>query len=315
MPEVHPLLLRLLYNRGVRQPADVQRFHAASFADLHDPFLMPHMAPAVDRLFAAARQGETVCVYGDFDADGVTGSAILHRALGGLGIVPRSYIPKRLEEGYGLHHAALEALAGEGVRVVITVDCGITSVDEITRASELGVDVIVCDHHKLPDELPPALALLHPGLGGYPFASLCAAGVAFKLAQALYVAAGPAAMPGVVNPELLTDFAAIGTLADMVHLQGENSVIVQEGLERLRCEPSFGLRTMIELAGIDQRRLTCGDVSFSLAPHINASGRLDDASLAFRLMVTRDEPEARELAARLQELNLERQRLTREVLT
>ncbi|HUZ77289.1 MAG TPA: single-stranded-DNA-specific exonuclease RecJ [Chloroflexota bacterium] len=313
LPDVHPLLLRLLYNRGVTQAEDFQRFHAASYADLHDPFLMPHMEHAVDRLFAAARQGEVVCVYGDFDADGVTGSAILHRALGGLGMTPRSYIPKRLEEGYGLHQAALEALANDGVRVVITVDCGITSVDEIARASELGMDVIVCDHHKLPAELPPALALLHPGLGGYPFASLCAAGVAFKLAQALYLAA-PRSVPEAVDPELLTDFAAIGTLADMVPLQGENRVIVQQGLERLRSEPSFGLRTMIELAGIDQRRLTCGDVSFSLAPHINASGRLDDASLAFRLMVTRDEAEAGELAARLRELNLERQRLTQQVL-
>jgi len=302
--EVHQLKLRLLFNRGIRDPELIRRHHQAEFADLHDPFLMPHMQAAVERLRRAAAEGELVAIYGDFDADGVTGSSILERALGAAGVRTMSYIPKRLEEGYGLHSAAIDKLAEQGARVIITVDCGITSVAEVAHAREHGIDAIVCDHHKLPAELPPALALLHPGMGGYSFPHLCAAGVCFKLAQAL----------GKFDPEQLTDFAAVGTLADMVPLEDENRVLVKHGLSKLRRQPSLGLSSMMDLAGIDPARLTCSDVSFTLAPHINASGRLDDASLAFRLMTTSDEGEAIELAARLRELNEERQRLTREVL-
>ncbi|MBV8087734.1 MAG: DHH family phosphoesterase, partial [Chloroflexi bacterium] len=275
MPDVHQLKLRLLFNRGITDPELIRRHHEAHFSDLHDPFLMPDMAKAVDRLVKAATLGELVVIYGDFDADGVTGSAILQRALGQLGAKTRSYIPKRLDEGYGLHAAAIERLAAEGSHVVITIDCGITSVAEIRRGRELGVDVIVCDHHKLPAELPPALALLHPELGAYPFPYLCAAGVCFKLAQALEV-----------DAQELTDFAAVGTLADMVTLSGENRVLVKHGLDKLRLNPSLGLSAMMDLAGIEAERLTCSDISFSLAPHINASGRLADAMLAFRLMTT-----------------------------
>jgi single-stranded-DNA-specific exonuclease len=307
LPEVHQLKLRLLYNRGFREPEGIRRHHEASFEDLHDPFLMPAMSAAVERLARAAALDELVIIYGDFDADGVTGSAILTRALTAIGIRTRSYIPKRLDEGYGLNAAAVRRLAGEGARVIITIDCGITSVAEVGLAGELGVDAIVCDHHKLPDQLPPALALLHPGLGGYPFPSLCAAGVCFKLAQAL-------AASGQLEPRDLTDFAAVGTLADMVPLTGENRVLVKHGLDKLRRAPSLGLSAMMDLAGIDAPRLTCSDVSFTLAPHINASGRLDDASLAFRLMTTGERAEAAELAASLRSLNEERQRLTREVL-
>src|SRR5579862_1870966 len=307
LPDVHPLKVWLLYNRGFEDPELIRRHHEASFADLHDPFLMPHMAAAVERLKAAMKDGELVVIYGDFDADGVTGSAILERALGAIGARTRSYIPKRLEEGYGLNAAAVEKLAAEGARIIITIDCGITSVAEVARAAQLGVDVIVCDHHKLPDELPAALALLHPGIGGYPFAHLCAAGVCFKLAQALLRDAS-------LRPEELTDYAAVGTLADMVPLSGENRVLAKHGLDKLRRQPSLGLSAMIDLAGIDRARLTCSDVSYTLAPHINASGRLDDAGLAFRLLTTTIETEAAELAAQLRSLNEERQRLTREVL-
>jgi single-stranded-DNA-specific exonuclease len=301
--DVHQLKLRLLYNRGIREPELIRRHHEANFSDLHDPFLMPAMAAAVERMARAATLGELVVIYGDFDADGVTGSAILERALTRLGVRTRSYIPKRLEEGYGLHVAAIEKLAAEGAKVVITIDCGITAVPEVERARELDIDVIVCDHHKLPAELPPALALLHPELGGYPFPYLCAAGVCFKFAQALEA-----------DAEDLTDYAAVGTLADMVTLTGENRVLVRHGLDKLRKRPSLGLSAMMDLAGIERERLTCSDVSFSLAPHINASGRLDDAGLAFKLMTTADEAEAASLADRLRQLNEERQRLTREVL-
>lgn len=303
MPDVHQLKLRLLYNRGLREPELIRRYHQASFADLHDPFLMPAMATAVARLQRAAAASEVAVIYGDFDADGVTGSAILERALTAAGVRTRSYIPKRLDEGYGLHIAAIESLAREGASIIITVDCGISSLAEIQRANECGIDVIVCDHHKLPEQLPPALALLHPGLGGYPFEHLCAAGVCFKLAQALHV-----------NAEELTDFAAVGTLADMVPLVGENRVLVQAGLRKLRRNPSLGLNAMIELAALDRNRLTCSDISFNLAPHINASGRLDDASIAFQLMVASDQLQAEDLAGRLRSLNEERQRLTREVV-
>jgi len=315
VPEIHKLKLRLLYNRGFREPEVIRHHHEANFEDLHDPFLMPAMSVAVERLARAASLGELVVIYGDFDADGVTGSSILERALTAIGIHTRSYIPKRLEEGYGLHAAAIRTLAEEGARIIITIDLGITSVPEIALAQQLGVDVIVCDHHKLPDQLPQALALLHPGLGGYPFQQLCAAGVCFKLAQALYTGVGSRGSGvGALDPAELTDFAAVGTLADMVPLSGENRVLVKHGLERLRRQPSLGLSAIMELAGIEGRRLTCSDVSFTLAPHINASGRLDDAGLAFRLMTTTQPDEAADLAARLRSLNGERQRLTRQVL-
>jgi len=303
LPDVHQLKLRLLFNRGIAEPELIRRHHEANFGDLHDPFLMPAMAAAVERLVKAATLGELVVIYGDFDADGVTGSAILQRALTHAGVRTLSYIPKRLDEGYGLHTAAVEKLAAEGAKVIITVDCGIGSVAEIRRGRELGVDTIVCDHHKLPAELPEALALLHPELGGYPFPYLCAAGVCFKLAQALEA-----------DAEKLTDFAAVGTLADMVTLAGENRVLVKHGLEKLRRNPSLGLNAMLDLAGVEPARLTCSDISFGLAPHINASGRLDDAGLAYRLLITAEEAEAAELAGRLRSLNDERQRLTREVL-
>ncbi|HEX6511893.1 MAG TPA: DHH family phosphoesterase, partial [Chloroflexota bacterium] len=211
LPEVHQLKLRLLYNRSFSQPELIRRHHEAKFEDLHDPFLMPAMSAAVDRVARAAALNELLVIYGDFDADGVTGSAILQRALAAIGVRTMSYIPKRLEEGYGLHAAAIEQLATQGARIIVTIDCGITSAAEIELARQRGIDVIVCDHHKLPDELPPALALLHPGLGGYPFPHLCAAGVCFKLAQAL-------AVSGAFDPRELTDFAAVGTLADMVPL-------------------------------------------------------------------------------------------------
>jgi single-stranded-DNA-specific exonuclease len=307
VPEVHQLKLRLLYNRGFREPELIRRHHEADFSDLHDPFLMPAMSVAVERLARAATLGELVVIYGDFDADGVTGSAILQRALSGIGVRTRSYIPKRLEEGYGLHNTAIDKLAEEGARVIITIDCGVTAVSEIAHAGERGIDVIVCDHHKPAAALPPALALLHPALGEYPFADLCAAGVCFKLAQAL-------ATSGTFDARELTDFAAVGTLADMVPLSGENRVLVKHGLDKLRRQPSLGLSAMMDLAAIEPARLTCSDVSFTLAPHINASGRLDDAGLAYRLMVTSEDGEAAELADRLRGLNEERQRLTREVL-
>src|SRR5712692_6623951 len=209
LPDVHQLKLRLLYNRGIVEPELIRRHHEASFDDLHDPFLMPAMTAAVERLARAATLGEMVVIYGDFDADGVTGSSILEHAFKAIGLRTRSYIPKRLEEGYGLNAPAVERLAEEGAKVIVTIDCGVTSVHEIALAKAKGVDVIVCDHHKLPDELPPALALLHPGLGDYPFPQLCAAGVCFKLAQAL-------AASGELDPRTLTDYAAVGTLADMV---------------------------------------------------------------------------------------------------
>ena len=307
LPDVHQLKLRLLFNRGISDPDVIRRHHEASFDDLHDPFLMPAMSAAVERLARAATHGELVAIYGDFDADGVTGSAILEHAFKAIGLRTRSYIPKRLEEGYGLNAPAIERLAEEGARVIVTIDCGITSVAEIALARARGVDVIVCDHHKLPGELPPAFALLHPGLGAYPFPQLCAAGVCFKLAQAL-------AASGAFDPRRLTDYAAVGTLADMVPLHGENRVLARHGLEKLRRDPALGLSAMVELAGIDRARLSCSDVSYVLAPHINASGRLDDAGLALRLMITDDDAEAAGLAERLRALNEERQRLTREVL-
>jgi len=280
------------------------------FADT-DPFQLRGMPQAVERLQAAIRAGELIAIFGDYDADGVTAAALLMQVLHALGARLRSfpYLPDRFEEGYGLNKAALTALAEEGVRLVVTVDCGARSVEEACHAQALGLDLIITDHHMPGETLPPAVALINPKQPQcpYPFKQLAGVGLAFKLAQALLRAAE---RPVDVREEALLDLVALGTVADMAPLMDENRALVAAGLKVLNTAPRLGLRQLMAQAGVKPGTVEADTIGYILAPRLNAAGRLESAYTAFDLLVTADEARAVALAARLESQNRERQALT-----
>lgn len=308
-----PLLADLLYQRGLEDPAAVHAFLEADYrTGLHDPLLMRGMAEARDRIVRAITSGEPMAVYGDFDTDGVTAVTLLVQALSAMGGTIRPYIPHRTREGYGLNSQAVRQLAEEGVRLLITVDCGISNAAEVAEAAALGLDVIVTDHHQPPARLPEALAVVNPKQDdcSYPFKQLVGVGIAFKLVQAL-VKAGMSL--GAVRGRDLLDVVALGTVADMGALSGENRVLVKAGLEAINSTRRPGLRALIDVAGLVQGRITAADISYMLAPRLNAAGRLDDAVLAYRLLLAEDAATAHAHAQELNQANRERQELTRKV--
>lgn len=284
----------LLSARGVNTEADARRFLHPAMDQLLPPLKLHQMKEARDLLFKAREQGKKAAIYGDYDVDGVCASAILWEALGMLGMERMIYIPDRHREGYGLNTPAVETLA-QTCQVLITVDCGITSVSEVGRAQELGMDVIVTDHHRHGEELPPASAVVSPLLGNYPFPFICGAGVAWKLALALV---GNQAMP-------LLEIAALATVADMVPLTGENRVIAALGLEKLKDTRRPGLRAVMERAGI-HGGVSSEQVAFQIAPRMNACGRMESARTAQDMLLTRDSVQAEELALKMERLNQER---------
>ncbi len=310
-PDIPPLLIQLLHNRGLSLDGPWEAFLRAD--DLgHDPMLLPDMAVAVERLKRAVSSGELVAVYGDFDTDGVTATAVLVQALQRVGARAIPYIPHRREEGYGLNAASLEGLARQGVNVVVTVDCGISSHREVQAARSLGMDVIITDHHAVPDTLPLALAVVDPRRpdSRYPFPDLAGVGVAFKLCQALRQAAQVGSPDHVDGPGI--GLTALGTVADMMPLVGENRYLVKQGLKELgQC---LGVRELAAVAGLAPGSIDTEAISFALAPRLNAAGRLDHAMKGYRLLTATSPEEARALAGELETLNQERQRLTAEVL-
>ncbi|WP_299285436.1 single-stranded-DNA-specific exonuclease RecJ [Thermoflexus sp.] len=301
-----PLLQDLLYHRGITSAAEAAAFQRRA-GTAGDPFRMKGMIEALDRLERAIRQEEPIAVYGDYDVDGVTATAMLVQALQALGARVRPYIPHRETEGYGLNGEALRGLAAAGVRVVISVDCGARAVAEAGLARELGLELILTDHHLPGPVLPPAL-LINPRQPEcpYPFKDLAGVGVAFRLVQALK-AQHPRAP---FSPEDFLDLVALGTVADMVPLLGENRGLVAEGLERLRDPARPGLRALCEVAGLEPSRVDPWAISFILAPRLNAAGRLEHAQAAYRLLTTSDPAEARAIAEELDRQNRERQALT-----
>lgn len=310
---LHPLLAQLLYHRDQRDPAAVAAFLADdSRPMLHDPLLMRGMAEACDRIIAAIEQAEPMAVYGDFDVDGVTAVTLLVQALGAMGATIRPYIPHRTREGYGLNQAAVRQLADEGVRLLITVDCGISNVDEVAVAQQLGLDVIVTDHHHPPATLPPALAILNPKQAGcaYPFKDLVGVGIAYKLVQAL-VRRGMK-LAGLRGRDLL-DVVALGTVADMGPLRDENRVLVRMGLTALNATQRPGLQALIQVAGLKLGNISAGDIGYMLGPRLNAAGRLDDAVRAYHLLLASTKAEAETIAHELNTVNRERQALTKQV--
>jgi single-stranded-DNA-specific exonuclease len=315
------LVAQLLVNRGVSDADEARRFLDAPLTGLHAPELLPGVSAAADRLLAAVNDGRRICVYGDYDVDGVTGSAILLQGLRLLGAARVDlHVPRRLEEGYGLNRHALKRIAENGNKVVVTVDCGIASLAEAEEARRLGLELIVTDHHEMKDELPDAAVLVHPRLPGtsYPFGKLCGAGVAFKLAWALAMkrCGGEKVTP--VFREFLLDavaLASLGVVADVVPLHDENRILVRYGLCRLRQKPPLGLQALCEAAGLEPGAdLRASDIGFRLAPRINAAGRLDEALMAVELLTTTRRERAVDLARHLEELNSTRQALEREMV-
>ena len=313
------IIAELLIARGISDPQVAADFLDPKLTSLRDPLELPGMEAAVERVATAIESKQPIVIYGDYDADGMTGTATLVRGLKLLGADVGFYVPNRLDEGYGLNCEALTKLAHRGAQLVISVDCGIASVAESHTARELGLSLIITDHHKPAAELPVADAIVHPGLpgGDYPFAGLSGSGVAFKLAWALCQRISGSKK---VSPQMrgyllqAAGLAAIGTVADVVPLIDENRALVHHGLLSLQERPTLGLRELLTLADLHRKpQLASEDIAFSLAPRLNAAGRLGQAELAVELLVTEDKERAKDLASFLNDLNAQRDTLQRSV--
>ncbi len=309
---VSPRLARLLARRGVQTADDLAAWFGEPLDGLHDPARLPDAQRVLERLRRARDGGERVQVFGDFDADGLTGLAILTLALRRFGVEPIPYVPSRLDEGHGLSLAAVDAAVAAGAGLIVTVDCGSTSHAEIAAAATRGVDVIVTDHHRVPEVMPPAYALVNPQRrdATYPDRRLAGSGVAFKIAQLLL-----ADVPGGPQAALdLVDLATIGTVADVAPIVGENRAIARLGLARLRQNPRPGIAALLERARVDRSAIDLDTVSFSLAPRLNAAGRMGEALEAARLLLADDPAEAGAHADTLEAANAARRDLTRTVV-
>jgi single-stranded-DNA-specific exonuclease len=307
---------RLLCARGLAEVDAARRFLSPALSDLHDPFRLTDMGPAVDRILGAIARRERIAIHGDYDVDGVTSTVILRRALELLGADVTHFIPERMRDGYGLQVAALDRLRAEGVTLVVSVDCGIRAEEAARHAASIGLGLIITDHHEPDGSLPPALAVVNPKRRdcAYPDKNLAGAGVALKLVHALCVRTGREAwLPGFVK------IAAIGTLADVVPLIGENRVIAKLGLEMLTAGPhKVGLRALLDVCGLTGKEIDSYHIGFVLGPRVNAAGRMSTPDLAARLLLASDESmeeEARELAARLDAENVRRQKEELAILT
>lgn len=313
-PDLPRLLVQCLYNRGITDPGDVRPFLLGE-SDHGDPFRMKGVAEAVTRIRHAIREKELIAVYGDFDADGVTGTALLSETLSSLGGVVTPYIPHRVREGYGLHQRAIRTLAAEGVTLVVTVDCGARASQEVEYAARLGVDVIITDHHAPLEQLPPAVTVVdtkRPDCA-YPFKGLSGVGIAFKLAQALLLVSRQLPLPGYdsgLDEEQLLDLVALGTVADLSPLLGENRSLVKRGLAELRQPRRAGISALMEEAHVQSESVTAATISYVLAPRLNAAGRMDDAMLSYDLLRTASPTQARELAQLLERQNRQRREMT-----
>lgn len=306
-----PLAAAALCARGIDTPEAARAFLETDPARLHDPMLLPDMGKARDTIRQAIRQGKKIAVFGDYDVDGVTSTCVMTRMLRSLGADVRHYIPDRLSEGYGLSMDAMDRLAQQGIGLIVTVDSGVSAFEEIAHARALGMDVVVTDHHECRDELPDANAVVNPKRAdsAYPFAELAGVGVAFKLACAL---AGENQQGAVL--ERYADLVALGTVADVMPLIGENRIIVAAGLRRMAETQNVGLAMLLRESGQQGKRLTASTISFILAPRINAAGRLGHANMAAELFLTDDANRAQTLACALCEQNKQRQATENHIL-
>lgn len=305
------ILQQLLFNRGYATDSAARIYLRAQTDFDTNPMQLLGMETAVARIRRALQDGEHIAIYGDYDVDGVTASALLVQTLRALGGNVRSYIPNRFEEGYGLNADALDTLKAEGVRLVISVDCGIRSLAEAAHAKHIGLDLIISDHHHPDSELPEALAVINPKRAGdpYPDKDLAGVGVAYKIAEALY----HTLQPSNLQLETLLDLVALGTVADLAPLTGENRMLVRKGLLKIRATTRQGLYSLANVANLSLPKTTAVDIGFVLGPRLNAAGRLDSALAAFDLLTTTDVFIAGQLAQKLDAQNRERQALTRKI--
>jgi single-stranded-DNA-specific exonuclease len=306
-----PLIAQLLYNRGIK-PEEIDSFLSADRRLEGNAFLLPDISQAVGRVFKAVLAREKIAVYGDFDVDGVTATIILAEGLSRLGAEVIPYIPDRINEGHGLKVSALEKLQSQGVNLVITVDCGVTDLAEVKQARNMGIDIIVTDHHIPLENLPRAIAVVDPKRkdSAYPYPDLAGAGVAFKFVQALFHKDSREKWLA-----RLLDLVVLATVTDLVTLVGENRYLVKEGLRELNNSSRVGIQEMVKLAGLKPGELDAEDISWVLGPRLNAAGRMNNASTSYQLLTNQSPEEARLLALELEERNAERQRLTNEVLS
>ncbi|MDE6785846.1 MAG: DHH family phosphoesterase, partial [Muribaculaceae bacterium] len=292
----------LLMRRGVSTPEEAVGFFTPSLDDLHDPFLMPDMDKAVNRLNRAMGAKERIMIYGDYDVDGTTAVALVYKYLQNYYSNIEYYIPTRYEEGYGISRKSIEYAAGNDVKLVVVLDCGIKAIEEIAYAKQLGIDFIICDHHVPDEELPPAVAILNPKMPGspYPCPHLSGCGVGFKFMQ------GFAKSNGLGNHnelDSLLDLVAVSIAADIVPIIGENRIMAYHGLRRLNSNPNLGLRSIIRLCKLTNKDITISDVIFKIGPRINASGRMQSGMEAVSLLVTRDLHDAYQRGAEIDQYN------------
>jgi single-stranded-DNA-specific exonuclease len=314
---ISPLIAKILFSRGVVNEKELQQFINPNYEnDSHSPFAFFAMEKVVERIKKARDKNEHVVIFGDYDADGITSSAIIKETFDCLGIDSFVYIPNKHKEGYGINASAIDIFKEKRVTLIVTVDCGITSVAEVDKANSLGMDVIITDHHHVPEKLPKAFAIINPHQEGcgYPFADLAGVGVAFKVVQAIF----QKLMPDKINlSKWMLDLVAIGTIADCVPLIGENRLFVKYGLIVLSRTKRVGLLEMFTVGRIIINENEIPDtkkVSFYIAPRINAAGRIDHASLAYNLIIEKDIIKARDLALELEASNTERQKITEKIV-
>ncbi len=321
--QISPLLAQCLLNRGFSEPDPIARFLEPRLKNLADPFLLPNMQAAVDRLIQAHAEKQELVIFGDYDVDGVTSTTLLYEFLTSLGWLAHCYLPHRMDEGYGLSQSGVEnCLQKFPVKLLLAVDCGSTACEQIAWMSERGVDVLVLDHHQVSQPPPVAVALVNPQLqrepdfppGSQSFTELCSVGLAFKLAHALLKHGRAAGLPGAQEFDLrqFLDLVALGTIADLVPLTGENRILVSAGLQRLTTTTRPGLVALKEVAGI-KGRVGGYEVGFQLAPRLNAAGRLENAEEALRLLLAKNIAEAMPIAESLSARNTERQGIERSI--
>lgn len=311
------IVVSILAGRGISRPEDIDRFLAPSLSAMHDPFLLQGMAAAVTRLLSALKNREPVCIYGDYDVDGITGTALLVSFLRAIGMDCRYFIPNRFNDGYGLNRDAIGRIIALGARLIVSVDCGITAVDEAAFCREQGIDLIIVDHHAPGERIPEASAVLNPlqpGCG-YPFKSLAGVGVAFNLAVALRAALrDEGAFGAAAEPDLREwlDLVALGTIADVVPLTGLNRVYAYHGLRQLSASSKPGILALKQVAGV-RGDVSCGQVGFRMAPRINAVGRMESAVPGVDLLLSPSLEESRMIAVELDDANAERQAIERRI--
>jgi single-stranded-DNA-specific exonuclease len=322
---ISPLIAQLLINRGLSDPDECRTFLKPSLKLLHDPLLIPQLGAAAQRIASAIKSQQKIVIYGDYDVDGITATAILWHAIRNLGGKVDYYIPHRVEEGYGLNAEAVKQICDDGANLIVTVDCGVTATVPAAVARERGIDLIISDHHEWHDDgsgpdWPDCCAVVHPRMAqdvAYPNPHLCGAGVAFKLAWATGMAVSGAVKVNDAFRSYLIDataLAALGTIADVVPLVGENRVLAHFGLGGLKASKLTGIQALIAAAGLSGQTLDSYHVGFLLAPRLNAAGRMGHARLAVEMLTTADQPRAAEIATYLEEQNRQRQTVEKQIL-